>query len=106
MQNSILSTSIYLDHLQLDAFNFKQEQISHSLQQSSRNFISFDFVITGNQEYHDVTSHLYQQTFDVQVPSQHLQFKGTIHNYATSVPKLETETDTVDVHLELIEVAE
>lgn len=97
---------VYLDTLQLNASQFQHEQVSHSIQDKSRHLLSFDFVITGNQEYHDVTSHLYGQTFDVKVPSHDLHFKGSIHNYSTSVPKLTTEEDTVNVHLELIEIQE
>ncbi|PLS18512.1 DUF3219 domain-containing protein [Bacillus sp. M6-12] len=64
--------------------------------------IIVDFQVN-HSEYHDITTLLYENDFDVEVPSHKLKFKGTIHNYSTSVTNL-YEADAVGIfHLELIE---
>ncbi len=69
----------------------------------ARQLLSIDFIITGGEQYHDVTSMLYQPVVDVSVPEHGVDFTASVHNYFTSIPRLEHEEDTVDVHLELIE---
>lgn len=66
--------------------------------------ISFNFKVKGGNEYHDVTSHLYNTTFDVKVPERDLAFKGTISNYFTSRNDFTDENSVADFSLELTEI--
>ena len=66
--------------------------------------ISFNFKVRGGNEYHDVTSHLYNTTFDVKVPERDLTFRGTISNYFTSRNDFTDENSFADFSLELTEV--
>ncbi|WP_017812049.1 DUF3219 family protein [Paenibacillus shenyangensis] len=105
MTHSNTSELIRLGTLEIQATQYEEKSFSNpeTSSNSERKWISFDFVITGRQEYHDVTTLLYHPTVEVQVPERQLQFQATVHNYFTSVPRLENENDTVDVHLELVE---
>lgn len=49
--------------------------------------ISVTFNVTSD-DYHDITTLLYQGTFDVIVPEKHLEFRGTIQEYSTSITNL------------------
>ncbi|ANF96831.1 DUF3219 family protein [Paenibacillus bovis] len=105
MTHSDTPVLIRLGDLEIQATQYEDKLFSPSGNSSEpeRKWISFDFVITGGQEYHDVTTLLYHPTVEVQVPDRQLQFQAAVHNYFTSVPRLEKDSDTVDVHLELIE---
>lgn len=67
--------------------------------------ISFDFKVT-SEEYHDITTLLYKGTFNVSVPERKLEFKGTIHQYTTSITNLYEKGQVGDFHLSIIEVKE
>ncbi|WP_411346414.1 DUF3219 family protein [Paenibacillus sp. WLX1005] len=105
MSTSDVSTLIHIADLQIEGLNYREDQLNDADGGTGRTLIVFDFVITGQQEYHDVTSTLYESVINVQVPGRQLAFQATVHSYFTSVPKLENEEDTVDVHLELLQVA-
>ncbi|MEW4369580.1 DUF3219 family protein [Paenibacillus kandeliae] len=105
MSTSESSTLIQISDLQIEGLNYREDQLHDSDGGTGRTLIIFDFVITGQQEYHDITSALYESVVNVQVPGKQLEFQATVHSYFTSVPKLENEEDTVDVHLELLQVA-
>ncbi|WP_423410736.1 DUF3219 family protein [Heyndrickxia sp. MSNUG] len=49
--------------------------------------ISIEFKVTSN-EYHDITTLLYEGEFDVIVPESNLEFRGRIVEYSTSVTNL------------------
>ncbi|WP_458122494.1 DUF3219 family protein [Paenibacillus sp. Z6-24] len=106
MPHSDSSVLIQLGDLEIHGLHYEEKQFVDASKPDSAELrlITFDFVITGSQEYHDVTILLYNPTVDVRVPDRQLQFQAAVHNYFTSVPKFEKDTDTVDVHLELIEV--
>jgi hypothetical protein len=67
--------------------------------------ITVDFKVT-SEEYHDVTTLLYKGTFDVKVPANGLAFKGTIHEYSTSITNLYEKGQVGVFHLSLLEVLE
>lgn len=67
--------------------------------------ISVDFKVT-SEEYHDVTTLLYNGTFDVKIPERDLAFRGTIQQYSTSVTNLYEKGQIGDFKLSLIEVKE
>jgi len=49
--------------------------------------ISLTFHVSSD-DYHDIATLLYKGTFDVTVPERHLQFRGTIQEYSTSITNL------------------
>ncbi|KWW21338.1 hypothetical protein AS888_17265 [Peribacillus simplex] len=67
--------------------------------------VSFNFKVT-NEEYHDITTLLYQMIFDIKIPQLNEEFRAEIHNYATSVTNLYEENAVGDFSLVLLEVNE
>ncbi len=95
-------TTVLINDVALAASSYELTKQS-SADGKERQLLSIEFVITGGQQYHDVTSTLYQPVVEVNVPEYEVHFQAIVHSYFTSIPRLEKETDTVDVHLELIE---
>lgn len=67
--------------------------------------VTVEFKVT-SEEYHDVTTLLYKGTFDVKVPVNGLAFKGTIHEYSTSITNLYEKGQVGVFHLSLLEVVD
>lgn len=67
--------------------------------------VSVDFNVTSD-DYHDITTLLYSGTFDVKIPERNLLFRGTIHNYSTSITNLYVEDQIGQFKLTLIEVGQ
>lgn len=65
--------------IELTGFEEKEE--------NGRLVISVEFDVT-SEEYHDVTTLLYEETFDISVPEKDMKFKGVITNYLTSLDNL------------------
>ncbi|SDI63795.1 DUF3219 family protein [Natribacillus halophilus] len=65
--------------------------------------ITIEFKVTST-EYHDITTLLYEGTFDIKVPERDLAFRGTIQQYFTSITNLYIEGQVGDYTLSLIEV--
>ncbi|QDI90136.1 DUF3219 family protein [Salicibibacter halophilus] len=65
--------------------------------------ITIEFKVT-SEEYHAITTLLYEGTFDVNVPERELMFRGTIQQYFTSITNLYIEGQVGDYTLKLIEV--
>jgi hypothetical protein len=65
--------------------------------------ISINFKVT-SEEYHDVTTLLYEGSFDVKVPERGLAFRGNIQQYTTSVTNLYEKGQVGDFNLCLLEV--
>lgn len=57
-----------------------------------------------SEEYHEVTTLLYEGSFQVEVPQQNLNFHGKIQEYSTSITNLYEENQVGDFSLVLIEV--
>jgi len=55
--------------------------------EKGRTQISVTFYVTSD-DYHDITTLLYKGTLDVIVPERHLEFRGTIQEYSTSITNL------------------
>ena len=72
---------------------------------SERIKISFDFIVT-HEDYHNVTTLLYENDFIVKVPEENLEFPATISNYSTSITNLYEEGAEGEFKLELIEKEE
>ncbi|MFD1888031.1 DUF3219 family protein [Paenibacillus wenxiniae] len=97
------ATTVLINELSLTASSYELTQ-HLSENDTERQLLSIDFIITGGEQYHDVTSTLYQPVVEVRVPEHGIHFQASVHRYFTSIPRLEKDTDTVAVHLELIEV--
>lgn len=65
--------------------------------------ICIDFKVT-SEEYHDITTLLYEGTFTVKVPETGLVFRGTIQQYSTSFTNLYEKGQVGDFSLCLLEV--
>ncbi|KAB2329730.1 DUF3219 family protein [Cytobacillus depressus] len=67
--------------------------------------ISVDFKVTSN-DYHDISTLLYNGTFDVKIPERDLIFRGTIHTYSTSITNLYIKDQIGEYKLVLMEVSQ
>ncbi|WP_138416542.1 DUF3219 family protein [Aquibacillus sediminis] len=65
--------------------------------------ISFHFQVT-HEEYHAITTLLYEGTFDVTIPEEGVAFRGTIYNYSTSITNLYKQGEVGEFYLSLVEV--
>ncbi|MFJ8065746.1 DUF3219 family protein [Psychrobacillus sp. NPDC096426] len=65
--------------------------------------ISVVFNVT-SEEYHDIAVLLYKGTFEVKVPGQGFSFKGSIHQYSTSITNLYEKGQVGEYRLSLLEV--
>jgi Protein of unknown function (DUF3219) len=95
---------VILNDYTLKVTDYNEEVVKNEKTGNELKKISFDFKVRGGDEYHDVTSLLYKNTFDVKVPEKNLEFRGTIHNYYTSRGNFSDENVVADFKLELIEV--
>ncbi|WP_409298736.1 DUF3219 family protein [Peribacillus sp. SCS-26] len=93
-----METKVRLNEKEIQVYNYQQEE-----QDSGRLKITFEFTVT-HEEYHDITTLLYKQEFDVSVPEQKLEFRGTICNYWTSFTNLYNAGASGEFHLELMQV--
>ena len=91
-----MTEQVLLNNMPIDALTVKADE------KDGRQTLSFDFQVT-HSEYHDVTVLLYQNDFQVELPSRNLQFRAEIRNYSTSVTNLYEEGSVGEFHLELIE---
>lgn len=82
-------------HIHLDFYNEEKENDLHK--------IAVQFKVT-SEEYHDITTLLYEGTFDVKVPEKDLAFRGNIQQYSTSVTNLYKKGQAGDFKLCLLEV--
>lgn len=60
------------------------------------------FQVT-HEDYHAVTTLLYENDFIVEIPSEDAHFAAVIHKYSTSIDDLYQENAVGNFHLELIE---
>lgn len=92
-----LVKEIILNDTVIKVTQYKEEKVN------SLHKISIRFSVT-SEEYHDVTTLLYQGTFDVQVPEKDLMFKGSIQEYSTSITNLYEKGQVGDFTLSLLEI--
>ena len=67
--------------------------------------ISVEFNVT-SEDYHDITTLLYNGTFDVKVPERDLSFRASIQQYSTSFTNLYIKGQVGQFKLQLLEVNE
>ncbi|WP_237605606.1 DUF3219 family protein [Salinicoccus sp. ID82-1] len=72
-------------------------------EKDGRREVAFIFDVT-TEDYHDVAVLLYRGTFDVSIPEEHLEFRGTIINYSTSLDNLYEENQTGEFRVTLQEI--
>ncbi|WP_285767138.1 DUF3219 family protein [Peribacillus sp. SI8-4] len=95
---------VILNDVRLQVTDFLAETVKESEGAEFRK-VSFNFKVT-NEEYHDITTLLYQMIFDLKIPQLNEEFRAEIHNYATSVTNLYEENAVGDFSLVLLEVHE
>jgi len=66
------------------------------------NLISITFDVT-SEDYHDVTTLLYEGAFKVKIPERNREFKGTIQQYSTSITNLYEKGNVGEFKLSLLE---
>ncbi|OZU87398.1 hypothetical protein CIL03_16385 [Virgibacillus indicus] len=91
---------IILNDLTIDAVHFDKEKVIKQGKELQK--VKIDFKVTSD-DYHDVTTLLYENHFVVRVPEENMEFPATIHNYFTSITNLYEEGAVGDFRLELIE---
>lgn len=95
-------SQIILDNTPLSVENFTHTTLPDEDSPDVLRHISFDFEVT-SEDYHDITTLLYKNDFNVTIPGKNIQFDATISNYSTSITNLYEEGQTGDFHLELEE---
>jgi len=88
---------IILDETFIKVKCYKKEKVK-DLQ-----LISVVFNVT-SEDYHDIATLLYRDTFDVKVPEQDLAFRGSIHQYSTSITNLYEKGQLGEYKLSILEV--
>ncbi|GEL77172.1 DUF3219 family protein [Tenuibacillus multivorans] len=96
-------TDVFINNYLIKAVNFSLEK--EQTKGKDLNVIVIDFKVH-HDDYHDVTTLLYINDFEVKVPSEDLFFRAEIQNYFTSFTNLYKEGAVGDYHLELIEKKE
>jgi len=86
---------VLINDVPIEAFNYRKED-------SHRYKINFDFIVK-HEDYHDITTLLYENDFIVKVPKENLEFVATITNYSTSITNLYEEGAEGKFKLELTE---
>lgn len=75
---------IVLNDYKIELTDFEERE------ENGRLVISVKFDVT-SKAYHDVTTLLYEEVFDITVPEKDMKFKGVITNYLTSLDNLYEE---------------
>lgn len=74
-------TEIQLNDTKIKITQYDEKKIEGKTQ------ISVTFYVTSD-DYHDIATLFYKGTFDVIVLERHLEFRGTIQEYSTSITNL------------------
>lgn len=91
----IMGQKIFINNYPIEVENFQQDDSNHRK-------INVDFIVK-HEDYHDITTLLYENDFVVNVPGENLEFAATITNYSTSVTNLYEEGSEGKFKLELTE---
>lgn len=95
---------VLLNKTQIDVINFHEKMVADKRMKKELHKVGFKFNVTSNA-YHDITTLLYENDFEVNIPEKGLEFKATIYNYSTSITNLYKENEVGEFYLELIEKA-
>ncbi|MCH1625716.1 DUF3219 family protein [Ferdinandcohnia quinoae] len=92
-------TEVLLNNKPLKITKYEEERVN------GLNKISVEFHVT-SEEYHDITTLLYEGKFDIKIPNKSLAFKGKIQEYSTSITNLYEKGQVGLFKLSLIEIKE
>lgn len=98
-----MTTEVRLNEVTIQGTDFHHETVTDYTTNKSLHKVHFSFKVKSGEEYHDITTLLYKQNFDVEVPKESLKFKGTITNYSTSVTNLYEANNVGNFYVELTE---
>lgn len=90
-------TEIYLNDSKLNVTDYHEELNNDLL------IVKVDFKVT-SEDYHDVTTLLYEGNFDLKVPYRNIECKVTIEEYSTSVTNLYEKDQVGNFKLTLREI--
>ncbi|GAA0453810.1 DUF3219 family protein [Alkalibacillus silvisoli] len=91
---------VMINNETIEAVTFEEETVD--VAGEVKKLIKFDFKVK-HEDYHDITTLLYKNDFQVSVPDQSINMNATIYNYSTSLTNLYKEGAIGDFHLELID---
>ncbi|MFD2759951.1 DUF3219 family protein [Lentibacillus juripiscarius] len=89
---------VLINDMEINASNVQVGTVTKN--GKKRRQIQFDFKVR-SEDYHDVTTLLYKNNFQVTVPDENITFPAVITNYATSITNLYETGQTGDFSLEL-----
>ncbi|WP_243298698.1 DUF3219 family protein [Bacillus litorisediminis] len=93
---------VLLNDVSIDAENFYTDTINSKTSNEKQRLIGFEFKVS-SQEYHRITTLLYENDFNIKVPEKNLEFRGKINSYSTSITNLYKENEVGIFKLEIIE---
>ncbi|GAE35967.1 DUF3219 family protein [Halalkalibacter akibai] len=85
---------VILNDVPIKVINYRKDIQGESVK------ILFDFHVS-SEDYHRITTLLYQMNFDVEIPEENWMFRGSITNYYTSFTNLYLEGQVGVFHLEI-----
>ncbi|MEH7382230.1 DUF3219 family protein [Bacillus sp. JJ1533] len=94
-----MGIEIYLNDYKLNVTGYHEELKNNLL------LVKVDFKVT-SEDYHDVTTLLYQGNFKLKVPEKNRDCKVTIQEYSTSITNLYEKEQVGDFTLTLREIRE
>ncbi|PMC36029.1 DUF3219 domain-containing protein [Bacillus sp. UMB0899] len=89
-------TEIMLNDTTISIINYEEKTKNNLMQ------ISFEFLVTSD-DYHEITTLLYKNEFDVKIPKKNVSFHGVINNYSTSLTNLYKKNQVSQFSLQIIE---
>ena len=92
----ILVNEIILNNYRISVKEYEEKQTKDG------DLISVTFDVT-SEDYHDVTTLLYEGTFHVKIPERNREFQGTIQEYSTSITNLYEKGNVGEFKLSLLE---
>jgi hypothetical protein len=96
-------TEVILNDVRIKVSSYQEEVVHDKKTGAPLQSILFEFKVT-SEDYHKITTLLYENNFVVKVPERNLEFRGTINHYSTSLTNLYEENAVGDFRLGLIEV--
>lgn len=90
-----MNRKVFINDYSIEAYNVQINDVD-------RMKLKFNFTVT-HENYHDVTTLLYENDFKVQIPDMNLTFRATISKYSTSITNLYEVGSAGEFTLELLE---
>lgn len=95
-------TTVMLNDTPIAVSEYKEEEVIDKKTGNLLYKIFFIFQVK-SEDYHRITTLLYENGFDVKVPERNLESWETISNYTTSFTNLYKENQAGEFMLELVE---